>query len=67
MFAHFCIKACESLERVDRLAGVSYDHLLDNYLSRDAPAIVVDAMESWPVMTTDHFYFDNITEVGRGG
>ncbi|KAJ1523830.1 hypothetical protein ONE63_010388 [Megalurothrips usitatus] len=55
--------ACESLERVDRLSDASYEHLLDNYLSRDAPAIVVDAMESWPAMTTDHFYFDNITQI----
>ncbi|KAE8746261.1 hypothetical protein FOCC_FOCC006933 [Frankliniella occidentalis] len=61
--AIFFAKACESLKHVDRLSDVSYEHLLDNYLSRDAPAIVVDAMEAWPVMTTDHFYFDNVTQI----
>lgn len=58
------LQACESLQRVDRLSRVSYEHLLDNYLSRDAPVIVTDAMESWPVMTSEPFYFDNITQVG---
>ncbi|XP_026272107.1 uncharacterized protein LOC113202212 [Frankliniella occidentalis] len=62
-FAEEDCVACESLKHVDRLSDVSYEHLLDNYLSRDAPAIVVDAMEAWPVMTTDHFYFDNVTQI----
>jgi hypothetical protein len=48
---------------VDRLGGVTYEQLLDGYLNRDAPLIVVDAMESWPVMNTDDFWFDNITQV----
>lgn len=56
-------QTCESLENVDRLGTVSYEQLLDNYLSRDAPLIIVDAMEAWPVMNTDDFWFDNITQV----
>ncbi|PSN56686.1 hypothetical protein C0J52_00007 [Blattella germanica] len=55
--------SCEALEHVDRLGGVAYEQLLDGYLNRDAPLIVVDAMESWPVMNTDDFWFDNITQL----
>ena len=57
------LQSCEALEHVDRLGGVAYEQLLDGYLNRDAPLIVVDAMESWPVMNTDDFWFDNITQV----
>ncbi|XP_075218014.1 uncharacterized protein LOC142322828 [Lycorma delicatula] len=55
--------SCEALEHVDRVNKVSYDYILDNYLNRDAPLIVTDAMEAWPVMNTDDFYFDNITQL----
>lgn len=60
---YFLEQSCEALEHVDRLGGVAYEQLLDGYLNRDAPLIVVDAMESWPVMNTDDFWFDNITQV----
>ena len=60
---YFFEQSCEALEHVDRLGGVAYEQLLDGYLNRDAPLIVVDAMESWPVMNTDDFWFDNITQV----
>nr|CAD7401285.1 unnamed protein product [Timema poppensis] len=56
-------KSCEALEQVDRLGSVAYEHLLDSYLNRDAPLIVMDAMESWAVMNTDNFWFDNITQL----
>nr|CAD7461089.1 unnamed protein product [Timema tahoe] len=56
-------QSCEALEQVDRLGSVAYEHLLDSYLNRDAPLIVMDAMESWPVMNTDNFWFDNITQL----
>ncbi|KAG8325660.1 uncharacterized protein LOC124369317 [Homalodisca vitripennis] len=55
--------SCEVLDHVDRLNKVSYDYLLDSYLNRDAPFIVTDAMDGWPVMSTDEFYFDNITQL----
>uniref|UniRef100_A0A0C9PHQ7 CemA protein n=1 Tax=Fopius arisanus TaxID=64838 RepID=A0A0C9PHQ7_9HYME len=54
---------CEAVETIDRLSDVHYRHLVDNYLNRDAPAIITDAMDSWGVMNTDHFWFDNITHV----
>lgn len=57
-----CI-SCESLERIDRISDVTYQRLLDDYLGRDAPVIVVDAMTYWPVMNTDDFHFENITEI----
>jgi len=60
---YFLEQSCEALEHVDRLGGVAYEQLLDGYLNRDAPLIVVDAMESWPVMNTDDFWFDDITQV----
>ncbi|XP_011345227.1 uncharacterized protein LOC105283840 isoform X3 [Ooceraea biroi] len=55
---------CEALETIDRLSDVRYRTLVENYLSRDAPAIITDAMDSWAVMNTDYFWFDNITHVG---
>ncbi|KAG8222106.1 hypothetical protein J437_LFUL000870 [Ladona fulva] len=55
--------SCETLEGIDRLADVNYEHLLENYLQRDAPLIVSDAMESWPLMHTDDFWFENITQL----
>lgn len=57
-------QTCEALETIDRLSDVRYRTLVDNYLSRDAPAIITDAMDSWAVMNTDYFWFDNITHVG---
>lgn len=57
------MQTCEALETIDRLSDVRYRNLVDNYLSRDAPAIITDAMESWAVMNTDYFWFDNITHV----
>ncbi|OAD57624.1 Phosphatidylinositol transfer protein alpha isoform [Eufriesea mexicana] len=54
---------CEALETIDRLSDVRYRNLVDNYLSRDAPAIITDAMDSWAVMNTDYFWFDNITHL----
>ncbi|XP_011693798.1 PREDICTED: uncharacterized protein LOC108783363 [Cyphomyrmex costatus] len=54
---------CEALETIDRLSDVRYRNLVDNYLNRDAPAIITDAMDSWAVMNTDYFWFDNITHL----
>lgn len=59
------LQTCEALETIDRLSDVRYRNLVDNYLSRDAPAIITDAMDSWAVMNTDYFWFDNITHVGN--
>ena len=59
------MQTCEALETIDRLSDVRYRNLVDNYLSRDAPAIITDAMDSWAVMNTDYFWFDNITHVSR--
>lgn len=56
-------QTCEVLDQVDRVNKASYDFLLDSYLNRDAPFIVTDAMNDWPVMNTEQFYFDNITQV----
>lgn len=53
---------CESLKNVERISEVSFHDLLDGYLSRDTPVIIVDAMNFWPVMNTDQFYFENITQ-----
>ncbi|XP_031782233.1 uncharacterized protein LOC103317435 [Nasonia vitripennis] len=55
--------ACEALESIDRLSDVRYRQLVDNYFSRDAPAIITDAMHSWSAMNTDFFWFENITQL----
>lgn len=60
------MQTCEALETIDRLSDVRYRNLVDNYLNRDAPAIITDAMDSWAVMNTDYFWFDNITHVSSG-
>ncbi|XP_045118668.1 uncharacterized protein LOC123508815 [Portunus trituberculatus] len=57
---------CESLERLDRLANVSSLVVSEDYLKNDVPFIVTDAMEDWPVMNTDDFWFDNVTEMYLG-
>ena len=54
---------CESLERLDRLANASSLVVSEDYLKNDIPFIVTDAMADWPVMNTDDFWFDNVTEV----
>uniref|UniRef100_A0A1B6CL03 Cupin-like domain-containing protein n=1 Tax=Clastoptera arizonana TaxID=38151 RepID=A0A1B6CL03_9HEMI len=55
--------ACEALDKIDRLDKVNYEFLMSNYLDHDAPFIITDAMDSWPVMNTDNFYFENITQL----
>ncbi|XP_046385673.1 uncharacterized protein LOC124155688 [Ischnura elegans] len=55
--------SCETLETVDRLGDVNYEQLLEGYLQRDAPLIVTDAMDSWPIMHTNDFWFENITQL----
>ncbi|KAL1129794.1 hypothetical protein AAG570_012738 [Ranatra chinensis] len=55
--------SCESLESIDIANKVSYDFLLDNYLNRDAPIIITDAMDNWPAMNSDDFLFNNISQI----
>lgn len=56
--------ACEALDHVDRLADTTYQYLLDAYLLRNAPVVVVDAMDDWPAMRFN-FGIKNITQVGN--
>ncbi|CAB0017609.1 unnamed protein product, partial [Nesidiocoris tenuis] len=57
------IKTCETVDSIHVLSNLDYEMLVENYLNRDIPLIVVDAMDQWPVMLTDEFYFDNITDL----
>ncbi|CAB0011003.1 unnamed protein product [Nesidiocoris tenuis] len=59
------IKTCETVDSIHVLSNLDYEMLVENYLNRDIPLIVVDAMDQWPVMLTDEFYFDNITDVSH--
>nr|XP_053634067.1 uncharacterized protein LOC128689707 [Cherax quadricarinatus] len=54
---------CESLDKVDRLTNVSSQVVSEDYLKNDIPFIVTDGMDDWPVMNTEQFWFDNITEM----
>ncbi|BES89959.1 Hypothetical protein NTJ_02766 [Nesidiocoris tenuis] len=54
---------CETVDSIHVLSNLDYEMLVENYLNRDIPLIVVDAMDQWPVMLTDEFYFDNITDL----
>ncbi|XP_014247166.1 uncharacterized protein LOC106665339 isoform X2 [Cimex lectularius] len=56
-----CI-TCEALDSITVINRINYELLLDNYFNRDIPVIITDAMDKWPVMITDEFYFDNITQ-----
>jgi len=54
--------ACEAVDQVDRVADTTYQHLLDAYLQRNAPVVVEDAMDDWPVMRAK-FGIHNLTQV----
>lgn len=55
---------CESLgEEIPRLDNLSQTSALEEYIRREKPFLVTDAMAEWDIMTTDQFWFDNITEV----
>jgi len=54
--------ACEAIDHVDRLVDNTYQHLLDAYLQRNAPVVIVDAMDDWPAMRFN-FNIENITQV----
>ncbi|XP_047491036.1 uncharacterized protein LOC125040521 [Penaeus chinensis] len=54
---------CESLEKMDRLSNVSSWVVTEDYLKNDIPFLVTDAMDDWPVMNTEEFWFDNVTEM----
>lgn len=58
---------CESLEKMDRLSNVSSWVVTEDYLKNDVPFLVTDAMDDWPVMNTEEFWFDNVTEVRLRG
>jgi len=36
---------------------------METFIRRERPLVVTDAMADWPIMKTDQFWFDNITEV----
>lgn len=54
---------CESLEHLERLSNISSRVVSEDYLKNDIPFIATDAMEDWPVMNTEQFWFDNVTEM----
>nr|XP_018915038.1 PREDICTED: uncharacterized protein LOC109042627 [Bemisia tabaci]XP_018915039.1 PREDICTED: uncharacterized protein LOC109042627 [Bemisia tabaci]XP_018915040.1 PREDICTED: uncharacterized protein LOC109042627 [Bemisia tabaci]XP_018915041.1 PREDICTED: uncharacterized protein LOC109042627 [Bemisia tabaci] len=58
--------SCETVERVDHVRDTNFDFLLGNFLSRDAPVIVTDALETWPTWSeikSHRFSFENITQL----
>jgi hypothetical protein len=54
--------SCEAVEGVERVQDVTYQHLIDAYLQRNAPVIVVDAMDEWDALRPN-FGIENITQV----
>lgn len=66
LYGIYDVQVCESLEKLDRLANASSKVVAEDYLKNDIPFIVTDAMDDWPVMNTNEFWFDNITEVSVG-
>ncbi|CAL4113947.1 unnamed protein product, partial [Meganyctiphanes norvegica] len=54
---------CESLVDIEQLSNTSQRVVSDDYLQNDMPFIVTDAMDDWPIMNTNDFWFDNITEM----
>ena len=53
-------QVCASLSKVKHTRDGIHK---STFLSKDYPFIVLDAIDNWPVMNTDNFWFDNITEV----
>lgn len=51
------------MESIERVANISQSAVIEQYIKRERPFIVTDAMDDWHVMKTDQFWFDNITEV----
>ncbi len=56
---------CESFDEIIRLSNASQSQINEEFIPREKPFIVTDAMEDWDIMTTDQFWFDNITEVSK--
>ncbi|ODN04667.1 hypothetical protein Ocin01_02026 [Orchesella cincta] len=54
---------CETLEGIERVGNISQAAVIEQYIKRERPFIVTDAMDDWHVMKTDQFWFDNITEI----
>jgi hypothetical protein len=44
---------------------MSQSAVIEEFIKRERPLVVTDAMSEWTIMKTDHFWFDNITEVTR--
>jgi len=59
----FVPKLCETIDEIQRVWNVSQSEILEDFIRKERPFIVTDAMEDWQVMNTDKFWFDNITEV----
>ncbi|XP_071512947.1 uncharacterized protein, partial [Panulirus ornatus] len=55
-------RVCEVVQG-NRLSNASSDVVSEDYLKNDIPFIVTDAMDDWPIMNTERFWFDNITEM----
>lgn len=45
------------------MEAVSQTRVIEEFIKRERPFVVTDGMEDWPIMKTDQFWFDNITEV----
>ncbi|MCL4120339.1 UNVERIFIED_CONTAM: hypothetical protein GTU68_065841 [Idotea baltica] len=56
-------KLCVSPPSLQRLHDVTSKMIWEEYLLNDRPFIVEDGMKDWPVMNTNNFWFDNITDL----
>lgn len=43
--------------------NASQTEVIEQYIRREKPFVVTDAMTEWPIMKTDLLWFDNVTEV----
>jgi len=56
-----CI-SCEAIDTIDFLQKINYDNLVEDYISQDLPAIIVDGMDNWPLNPVN-IDFENVTEI----
>ena len=58
-------QVCELIETLDKYEELPMGAVSEDFLQNEIPFVVADAMTDWPVMTSDNFYFDNITDVSK--
>ena len=55
----FVFQLCENIERIERFSNMSQRSVAEDFLKRDVPFIVSDAMDDWPALSKFSISFLN--------